>query len=85
MAENMTGIARSICGGRSQQILPSGSRTILSGFLPRETLVSIGSRRGSMGGVVTCDALIRILSQYTGNGFGLPMEERSTPPLEACL
>ena len=24
-------------------------------------------------------------AQYTGSGFGLPMEESSTPPLSACL
>ena len=24
-------------------------------------------------------------SQYTGSGFGLPIEERRTPPLFACL
>ena len=45
----------------------------------------MGSRRGSIDGLVTCDALMRILSQYTGKGLGLPMEERSTPPLFACL
>ena len=45
----------------------------------------MGSRRGSMGGFVTCEALISSLSQYTGRGWGLPMELSSTPPVDACL
>ena len=66
-------------------ILPSSSRFIRSGFLPRNTFVSIGSRRGSIGGFVTWEAFISILSQYTGKGLGLPIDESSTPPLFACL
>ena len=85
MAENMTGMDRVICGGREQISLPFSSRSTLPGFLPRETCVSIGSRSGSIEGLVTCEALSRSLSQYTGSGFGFPMEERSTPALDACL
>ena len=85
MAENITGIDSSICGGRSHVMRPWASRSILAGFLPRETRVSIGSRSGSMEGFVTWEALRSILSQYTGSGLGLPMEDSSTPPLEACL
>ena len=85
MAENMTGILSSSWGVSLQIRLPCASRSNLSGFLPRKTFVSIGSRRGSMEGFVTWDALIRILSQYTGNSLGLPMEESSTPPEFACL
>ena len=43
----------------------------------------MGSRSGSMEGLVTWEALMSILSQYTGMGLGLPMEESSTPPLSA--
>ena len=63
MAENKTGMDSGSCGGRSQFSRPSASLCIRSGFLPRNTRVSIGSRRGSMGGFVTCEALISILSQ----------------------
>ena len=38
-----------------------------------------------MGGFVTCEALMRMRSQYTGRGWGLPMELSSTPPVDACL
>ena len=75
----------SSCGGNSQFNVPSLLRCTFCGFLPRYTLVSIGSRKGSMEGFVTCEALIRILSQYTGSGLGFPMEDKSTPPLFACL
>ena len=85
MAENIIGMDSSSCGGSSQRIAPFSSRRICCGFLPKNTRVSIGSRSGSIGGLVTCEALIRILSQYTGKGLGLPMEESSTPPLFACL
>ena len=61
--ENITGIESSICGGRSQMMFPLSSRSILSGFFPRETRVSMGSRSGSIGGFVTWEALIRSLSQ----------------------
>ena len=50
---DLTGIERLIWGGSSQISLPSGSRVILSGFFPKETCVSIGSRKGSIGGFVT--------------------------------
>ena len=63
MAENMTGTLSSSCGDRLGISLPSLSRSILPGFLPRKVLVSIGSRSGSMDGLVTWDALMRILSQ----------------------
>ena len=85
MAENITGMESSIWGGSPHFMFPRSSRSIFSGFFPRNTRVSIGSRRGSIGGFVTCEALIRILSQYTGRGFGFPIEESSTPPLFACL
>ena len=85
MAENITGIESSICGSNLQVSFPSASRPTRWGFFPRNTFVSMGSRSGSMGGLVTWEALIRILSQYTGNGFGLPMELKRTPPLLACL
>ena len=85
MAENITGMESSSCGGNSQFSVPSSLRCTFWGFLPRYTLVSIGSRKGSIEGLVTCEALIRILSQYTGRGFGLPMDDNRTPPLFACL
>ena len=85
MAENRMGTDSSNCGGISVHRLPSPFRRTVSGFLPRNTRVSMGSRRGSMGGFVTCEALMRIRSQYTGRGWGLPMELSSTPPVDACL
>ena len=75
----------SSCGGRSVLSRPFSSRAICAGFLPRKTRVSIGSRSGSIGGFVTCEALINIRSQYTGSAFGVPMDDSSTPPLAACL
>ncbi len=53
MAENITGMDSPICGGRVQTSCPASSRRMPSGFRPRNTLVSIGSRRGSTGGLVT--------------------------------
>ena len=85
MAENITGMDSCICGGRRQSRRPFSSRRMVSGFSPRNTRVSIGSRRGSTGGFVTCEALMSSLSQYTGKRFGLPMEDSRTPPLAACL
>ena len=85
MAENITGIESSSCGGRSQSSVPSALRFGSTFFLPRKTRVSIGSLSGSIGGFVTCDAFIKILSQYTGRGFGLPIDDSKTPPLFACL
>ena len=38
-----------------------------------------------MGGLVTCEALTRILLKYMGFSVGLPIEESSTPPVFACL
>ena len=38
-----------------------------------------------MEGLVTWEALMRILSQYTGRVLGVPIEDSSTPPLSACL
>ena len=63
MAENITGMDNSICGGRWQISSPFSSRRMPSGFLPKNTRVSMGSRRGSTGGLVTWEALTRILSQ----------------------
>ena len=85
MAENITGIESSTCGGSSHEILPSAPRSMCAGFFPNETRVSMGSRSGSIGGFVTCDALMSRRSQYTGSGRGLPMDESSTPPVAACL
>ena len=85
MAENITGIESSIWGGSSHFSFPFSSRCIFWSFFPRYTRVSIGSRSGSMGGLVTCEALTRILSQYTGSFLGVPMEESNTPPVEMCI
>ena len=63
MAENMTGMDSVSCGGRSYFSRPSGLLSTLWGFWPRNTRVSMGSRRGSMGGLVTWEALMRSLSQ----------------------
>ena len=63
MAENITGMLSSSWGARRGIRFPSASRSSLSGFAPRKTRVSMGSRRGSMGGLVTWEALMRILSQ----------------------
>ena len=84
MAENITGMESSICGGSRQSSRPLSSRRSVSGFFPRNTRVSMGSRRGSTGGFVTCEALMRSLSQYTGRRLGLPMDDSRTPPLSAC-
>ena len=72
-------------GGIVVSRLPSGLLTTRSGRWPRKTFVSIGSRKGSMGGFVTWEALSRSLSQYTGISLGLPMEDSNTPPVLACL
>ena len=53
MAENSTGMDSSSCGVSSVISRPWASRRMRSGFLPRNTRVSIGSRSGSMGGFVT--------------------------------
>ena len=63
MAENSTGMLSSSWGGRVQSRRPWSSRRMAEGFFPRNTRVSMGSRRGSMEGLVTCDALISSLSQ----------------------
>ena len=63
MAENMIGMESSSCGDCFVQMVPSGLRVMSVFFLPRKTFVSIGSRSGSMDGFVTCEALMRILSQ----------------------
>ena len=81
----MTGMDNSSCGESSRTSAPFSSRRTGCDFAPRNTRVSMGSRSGSMGGLVTCEALMRIRSQYTGSGLGLPMDERRTPPLAACL
>ena len=83
MAENITGMESSSWGSRRQSRRPSLSRVREAGFFPRNTRVSMGSRRGSMEGLVTWEALSSSRSQYTGRGLGLPMEESSTPPLPA--
>ena len=53
MAENSTGMDSSSCGGSAVSILPSALLLIPEGFFPRNTFVSIGSRSGSIGGLVT--------------------------------
>ncbi len=63
MAENMMGMESSNCGDCLVQMDPSGFRSSSTVFLPKNTFVSIGSRRGSMDGFVTCEAFIKILSQ----------------------
>ena len=83
MAENKIGVESSSWGGSWGRIFPFSSRWTAAGFFPRKVLVSMGSRRGSMGGLVTWEAFKRSLSQYTGYRWGLPMLERSTPPLVA--
>ena len=80
MAENMMGTSSFSWGGVSSMSLPFSSRRMPSGREPRYTRVSMGSRRGSMEGLVTWEALMSSLSQYTGRGAGLPMAESSTPP-----
>ena len=77
------GVESSSWGGSVGTILPCSSRLTRVGFFPRKVLVSMGSRRGSMGGFVTWEAFSSSLSQYTGYSLGLPMLERSTPPLPA--
>src|SRR5574344_873442 len=74
-----------MCGGIFVSSEPSLFLFIDSGLFPRDTFGSIGSRSGSIEGLVTCDALIRILSQYTGRSTGLPIEERRAAPVAACL
>ena len=81
----MIGVESSRVGVVSVFILPSSLKVTSFGFLPKNTFVSIGSRSGSIGGFVTCEALSSILSQYTGYSFGLPIAERRTPPVSACL
>ena len=85
MAENITGMESVTWGGISHTILPCSSRFMERGVRPSDTRVSMGSRKGSMGRLVTCEALTRSLPQYTGCVAGEPMEERSTPPVAACL
>ena len=51
MAENITGMESSSWGSNLQMIFPLSSFSIFSGFLPRNTFVSIGSRRGVDGRV----------------------------------
>ena len=63
MAENNTGMDSSSCGVSSVISRPWASRRMRSGFLPRNTRVSIGSRSGSMGGFVTWEALSSRRSQ----------------------
>ena len=63
MAEKSTGMESSTWGGKSGISRPAASRRMRSGFFPKNTRVSIGSRRGSMEGLVTWEALMRSLSQ----------------------
>ena len=84
MAEKRMGTLSFNCGGRVFFSLPLSSLSIAAVRLPSHSRVSIGSRRGSMGGLVTCDAFTSILSQYTGYSFGLPIDESNTPPVFAC-
>ena len=56
--------ARLIWGGMGVITTCSRSLTLsMSGRLSRKTRVSMGSRKGSMEGFVTCEALISSLSQ----------------------
>ncbi|CDD54498.1 unknown [Ruminococcus sp. CAG:379] len=66
MAENIMGTDSLIWGDRLFTSSPFSSRCTLEGFAPKNTLVSIGSRRGSMGGLVTWEAFSSSLSKYTG-------------------
>ena len=63
MAENMTGMFRVSCGGMLSTRLPFSSRWMAVGLAPSVVRVSIGSRSGSMDGLVTCEALMSSLSQ----------------------
>ena len=63
MAENMTGTFSVSCGGMLSTRLPSASRSMACGFAPSVVRVSIGSRSGSIDGLVTCEALMSSLSQ----------------------
>jgi len=53
IAENIIGVSSFTCGGITVLSLPSSVNSILSGFLPRKVLISIGSLKGSMEGFVT--------------------------------
>ena len=63
IAENIIGVSRTTCGGIIVVDFPFFSTVSFSGFLPKIVRISIGSRRGSIDGFVTCDALSKILSQ----------------------
>ena len=64
IAENMSGTSSLICGGSSETIVRSRSLTLsVSGREPRNTRVSMGSRSGSMEGLVTWLAFSRRWSQ----------------------
>ncbi len=54
MAENMIGTSSFSCGGRGSTTRRSRSFILrISGRLPKNTRVSMGSRKGSMEGLVT--------------------------------
>ena len=66
MALNIIGTFSVSDGSNDKSISPFLSYLIFVGFFPRKTRVSMGSRSGSIGGFVTCEAFSSILSQYTG-------------------
>ena len=64
MAENMMGTPRVRLGYMGVlMVLVFSSTTSFSGLRPKMTLVSMGSRSGSIEGLVTCDALSSMWSQ----------------------
>ncbi len=62
----MMGYLSLSCGGIVSTRRPILSLFISTFFWPRYTCVSMGSRRGSMEGFVTCEAFTRILLKYMG-------------------
>ena len=63
MAEKRIGTLSLSCGADAVRRLPFSSRSTRSVLRPRKVRVSMGSRRGSMGGFVTCEALSSRRSQ----------------------
>ena len=63
MAENIIGVSNITCGGILVTDLPLRSTCSRSGLRPKMVRISIGSRKGSIEGLVTWEALSKILSQ----------------------
>ena len=78
------GVESSSWGGSWGRMSPFSSRWTAAGFFPRKVLVSMGSRRGSMGGLVTWEAFKRSLSQYTGYALGVA-HAGEEHPAAGCL